>query len=290
MKLPKFLSYLVSLCLLLNVTANFSADDFHGGSLSGSIDEDAFTDVIFDLAEFNEHEYTTVKESVLLVGILYSSLSDFCNAKQISDDKIQEWSILYASALANDAEYQQLLKEKMLLVEVSVVLINRLNVQFHKRSFIKSVWDRKAIFAVIGMGVWEFISYLESTMDEDMNWIHFMYGEQSNRCYNCFHSQFSSSTFHLGLLHIEHTPGTGHQLQSHTIRSFDYFKKVVDITGLDLIITPYTNDIWGKKVWLALFTMLYVDFLDTSGTLLGLGMELGINSGIYRRCCSHHGW
>ena len=190
MKLPKFLSYLVSLCLLLNVTANFSADDFHGGSLSGSIDEDAFTDVIFDLAEFNEHEYTTVKESVLLVGILYSSLSDFCNAKQISDDKIQEWSILYASALANDAEYQQLLKEKMLLVEVSVVLINRLNVQFHKRSFIKSVWDRKAIFAVIGMGVWEFISYLESTMDEDMNWIHFLYGEQSNRCYNCFHSQF----------------------------------------------------------------------------------------------------
>ena len=42
-----------------------------------------------------------------------------------------------------------------------------------------------------------------------------------------------------------------------------------------MIITPYGSRL-GKEVWLALFTMLYVDFLDTSGTLLGLGMELGI--------------
>lgn len=48
---------------------------------------------------------------------------------------------------------------------------------------------------------------------------------------------------------------------------FDYFKKVVDVTGLDMIITPYTTDL--ANAGLALFTMLYVDFLDTSGTLLG---------------------
>jgi len=49
---------------------------------------------------------------------------------------------------------------------------------------------------------------------------------------------------------------------------FDYFKKVVDVTGLDLIFAPFTSELKGAG--LALFTMLYVDFLDTSGTLLGI--------------------
>mmetsp|Transcript_30322 Transcript_30322/g.64364 ORF Transcript_30322/g.64364 Transcript_30322/m.64364 type:complete len:579 (+) Transcript_30322:78-1814(+) len=55
---------------------------------------------------------------------------------------------------------------------------------------------------------------------------------------------------------------------------FDYFKKVVDVTGLDRIITPFTSDL--ANAGLALFTMLYVDFLDTSGTLLGIVNSMGI--------------
>lgn len=64
---------------------------------------------------------------------------------------------------------------------------------------------------------------------------------------------------------------------------FDYFKKVVDVTGLDKIMTPFTNDIAGAGV--ALVTMLYVDFLDTSGTLLGIANELRIvdNEGNFPR-------
>jgi AGZA family xanthine/uracil permease-like MFS transporter len=55
---------------------------------------------------------------------------------------------------------------------------------------------------------------------------------------------------------------------------FDYFKKVVDITGLGLILTPYTSKIADAAV--ALITFLYVDFLDTSGTLLAIVTSMGI--------------
>jgi len=55
---------------------------------------------------------------------------------------------------------------------------------------------------------------------------------------------------------------------------FDYFSKVVDITGLDLLMVPFTSEL--SNVALALVTMLYVDFLDTSGTLLGLADTMGI--------------
>jgi len=58
---------------------------------------------------------------------------------------------------------------------------------------------------------------------------------------------------------------------------FDYFKKVVDITGLDLLITPFTSDL--ANAGLALVTMLYVDFLDTSGTLLGIANSMGVIDG-----------
>jgi AGZA family xanthine/uracil permease-like MFS transporter len=43
---------------------------------------------------------------------------------------------------------------------------------------------------------------------------------------------------------------------------FDYFKKVVNIEPLDKLLAPYTNDM--NDVGIALFTFLYVDFLDTS--------------------------
>lgn len=55
---------------------------------------------------------------------------------------------------------------------------------------------------------------------------------------------------------------------------FTYFSKVVDITGLDLLMVPFTSEL--SNVALALITMLYVDFLDTSGTLLGLADTMGI--------------
>jgi AGZA family xanthine/uracil permease-like MFS transporter len=43
---------------------------------------------------------------------------------------------------------------------------------------------------------------------------------------------------------------------------FDYFKKVVSIEPLDKLIAPYTSEM--GDVGVALFTFLYVDFLDTS--------------------------
>ena len=55
---------------------------------------------------------------------------------------------------------------------------------------------------------------------------------------------------------------------------FDYFKQVVDIQPINLLLAQFTSDLSGAG--LALFTMLYVDFLDTSGTLLGLADAMGV--------------
>lgn len=49
---------------------------------------------------------------------------------------------------------------------------------------------------------------------------------------------------------------------------FEYFKQIVKVEKLDMALAPFTSDLAG--VGLALFTFLYVDFLDSSGTLLGL--------------------
>lgn len=54
---------------------------------------------------------------------------------------------------------------------------------------------------------------------------------------------------------------------------FDYFKQVVSIETLDKLFVPFTSDL--KKVAVALVTFLYVDFLDTSGTLLALVSSMG---------------
>lgn len=55
---------------------------------------------------------------------------------------------------------------------------------------------------------------------------------------------------------------------------FEYFKQVVRVEQLDLLLAPFSSDL--KNIGLALFTFLYVDFLDTSGTLLGLADSMGI--------------
>ena len=54
---------------------------------------------------------------------------------------------------------------------------------------------------------------------------------------------------------------------------FDYFKQVVSIESLDKVLTPYTGEL--GEVGVALITFLYVDFLDTSGTLLALASSMG---------------
>mmetsp|Transcript_20322 Transcript_20322/g.38498 ORF Transcript_20322/g.38498 Transcript_20322/m.38498 type:complete len:422 (+) Transcript_20322:907-2172(+) len=54
---------------------------------------------------------------------------------------------------------------------------------------------------------------------------------------------------------------------------FDYFQKVVSVEKLDMVLAPFTNDL--SHVGVALFTFLYTDFLDTSGTLLGIVSAMG---------------
>ena len=55
---------------------------------------------------------------------------------------------------------------------------------------------------------------------------------------------------------------------------FDYFKQVVSIEKMSDILAPFTSDL--KSVGVALVTFLYVDFLDTSGTLLALVDAMGL--------------
>lgn len=43
---------------------------------------------------------------------------------------------------------------------------------------------------------------------------------------------------------------------------FDYFKQVVRVETLDMALAPFSGDL--SNIGLALFTLLYVDFLDTS--------------------------
>jgi AGZA family xanthine/uracil permease-like MFS transporter len=54
---------------------------------------------------------------------------------------------------------------------------------------------------------------------------------------------------------------------------FDYFSKVVEVEGLDRVLAPFTNEI--SQIGVALVTFLYVDFLDTSGTLMGIVSDMG---------------
>lgn len=55
---------------------------------------------------------------------------------------------------------------------------------------------------------------------------------------------------------------------------YEYFKQVVKIEPLDMITGEYSSDFGGVAT--ALFTFLYVDFLDTSGTLFGLANQMDL--------------
>jgi len=55
---------------------------------------------------------------------------------------------------------------------------------------------------------------------------------------------------------------------------FDYFSKVVSVEPLNLITGQFTSDI--GQVAVALFTFLYIDLLDTTGTLFALTSMMGV--------------
>lgn len=54
---------------------------------------------------------------------------------------------------------------------------------------------------------------------------------------------------------------------------FDYFQKILSVEPMDMITNQYDWDL--EKAGLALFTFLYVDFLDSSGTLYALVSSMG---------------
>ncbi|KAG1143936.1 hypothetical protein G6F37_004379 [Rhizopus arrhizus] len=51
---------------------------------------------------------------------------------------------------------------------------------------------------------------------------------------------------------------------------FDYFKKVVTIHGMDYTLGKFNFDLSGKDIWIALITFLYVDIMDTTGTMYSM--------------------
>jgi AGZA family xanthine/uracil permease-like MFS transporter len=55
---------------------------------------------------------------------------------------------------------------------------------------------------------------------------------------------------------------------------FEYFKQVINIESVNELLAQYTGNL--SHVGVALITFFYVDFLDTSGTLLGLAHAMGV--------------
>lgn len=55
---------------------------------------------------------------------------------------------------------------------------------------------------------------------------------------------------------------------------YDYWKQVFKVEPMGMITGQYSSDFEG--VFTALFTFLYVDFLDTSGTLFGIASQMNI--------------
>ncbi|KAI9249458.1 permease family-domain-containing protein [Phascolomyces articulosus] len=51
---------------------------------------------------------------------------------------------------------------------------------------------------------------------------------------------------------------------------FDYFKKVVTVHPLDNVLGQFEFDLTSREIWIALITFLYVDILDTTGTMYSM--------------------
>ncbi|CAO3598012.1 unnamed protein product [Absidia cylindrospora] len=52
--------------------------------------------------------------------------------------------------------------------------------------------------------------------------------------------------------------------------SFDYFKKVVSVHHMNDVLGKFNFDLTGSQFWIALITFLYVDILDTTGTMYSM--------------------
>jgi len=58
---------------------------------------------------------------------------------------------------------------------------------------------------------------------------------------------------------------------------FEYFKKVASVESLDKIFAAYDfSEVKGSEFAIALVTLFYVDFLDTSGTLIAIVGSMGL--------------
>ncbi|KAF7728774.1 hypothetical protein EC973_005612 [Apophysomyces ossiformis] len=51
---------------------------------------------------------------------------------------------------------------------------------------------------------------------------------------------------------------------------FDYFKKVVTVHNMEHVLGKFHFDLTTKEIWIALITFLYVDILDTTGTMYSM--------------------
>ncbi|KAI9317270.1 permease family-domain-containing protein [Dichotomocladium elegans] len=51
---------------------------------------------------------------------------------------------------------------------------------------------------------------------------------------------------------------------------FDYFKKVVTVHPLNRVLAQFHFDFTSREIWIALITFLYVDILDTTGTMYSM--------------------
>ncbi|KAI7884235.1 hypothetical protein K492DRAFT_174423 [Lichtheimia hyalospora FSU 10163] len=51
---------------------------------------------------------------------------------------------------------------------------------------------------------------------------------------------------------------------------FDYFKKVVTIHPIDHVLARFHFDLSSREIWVALITLIYVDILDTTGTMYSM--------------------
>ncbi|GAA5817496.1 hypothetical protein MFLAVUS_011044 [Mucor flavus] len=59
----------------------------------------------------------------------------------------------------------------------------------------------------------------------------------------------------------------------HTVQGdlmFDFFKKVVSLHDMSGVLGRFDFDMSGKDIWIALITFLYVDIMDTTGTMYSM--------------------
>ena len=69
---------------------------------------------------------TTLQNSILLVGLIYKNLDEFCSSTGIDSLALDAWGDEFSDALKDDVSFQTLLREKVLLLEVASNLTRRL--------------------------------------------------------------------------------------------------------------------------------------------------------------------